>query len=209
MATKRKQKKGGEKTAGGLEQLFGSKTRFGLLKLFCKEPAREFFVRELAREIEGQLNAIRRELENLSRIGIVVEAETDDVKKKFYKLNTNFVLADQISTLVTRAELLTEKRLADGLRGMGNIDLCVLTGSLVGVGAPCDIFVVGRVKKEALAAIVGRAEKEFGKSISYTIFTPEEYKQRKSLADKFIFGILEAKKIVVTDKYGDCEVAIE
>src|SRR3989339_367142 len=48
-----------------LEHLFGSLTRIKLLRLFYGNPERAYFVRELSRTIEIQLNAVRRELANL------------------------------------------------------------------------------------------------------------------------------------------------
>ena len=53
-----------------VEQLFGSKTRVKLLKLFYSNPNRPFYVREITRKIDEQINSVRRELANLLSIGI-------------------------------------------------------------------------------------------------------------------------------------------
>ncbi|MFC1612497.1 hypothetical protein ACFL29_01465 [Patescibacteria group bacterium] len=196
--------KKGEKSFVGLEQLFGSRTRFALLKTFCKNPEQKFFVRELARLIESQLNAVRRETANLKEIGILKEVPDEDAKKKFYKLDENFVLFNEISSLLTRSELLVERRLIKYMDSLGSIDLCALTGSLVGEeDCPCDILIIGKINKEKLAKLVAQFEKEVGRSILYTVFSPEEYKQRKALTDKFLFSLLEGKKVVAIDKYGE------
>jgi hypothetical protein len=191
--------------AAGLEQLFGSGTRYRILRLVCCEPEKKFFVREMARLIEGQLNAVRREIEILSKIGVIVEAGDDSAKRKFYRLNTNFVLADELSALVTRANVFIEKRLVESIKAFDGIDLFILTGSWLNATAPCDLLIVGNVKKEPLVGLISKTEKELGKNLTYSIFTPEEYKHRKSLADKFLYGILEAKKIVAVDKLGEFE----
>jgi len=191
------------KTFSGLEQIFGSKTRFVLLKLFCRNPEREYFVRELARLSNNQLNSIRREVANLEEVGIIRAAAIDDPKKKFYRLNTNFILIDEISSLITKSELLAEKNLVGRIKETGSIDLCILTGALLGVASPCDILIVGRVAREELARLIKKFEMEFDKTIAYTILTPDEYKQRKALTDKFLFSVLESKKMVPIDKYGE------
>ena len=54
------------------EQLFGSKTRVKLLSLFYNNPERPFYVREITRKIDEQINSVRRELQNLLNIGIVL-----------------------------------------------------------------------------------------------------------------------------------------
>lgn len=189
-----------DKTFAGLEQLFGSKTRFGLLKLFCQDKERRFFMRELARLANNQLNAVRREVANLEGVGIIREMESDDPKKKFYQLNTNFVLIDEVVSLITKSEFLAEKNLVNSITNMGSIDLCILTGALLGVQAPCDILVVGKMNKDALGGIIRKFEVEIGRPIAYAVLAPEEYKQRKALTDKFLFGILESKKVVAVDR---------
>lgn len=192
-----------DKTFAGLEQLFGSRTRFGLLKLFCHDKEKNFFMRELARLADNQLNAVRREVANLEGIGIIREMDSDDSKKKYYQLNTNFVLVDEVSSLIIRSELLAEKNLVSRITDMGSVDLCILTGALLGVQAPCDILVVGRINKDELGKILRKFEAEMGRAIAYTVLAPEEYKQRKALTDKFLFGVLESKKVVAIDKQGE------
>ena len=81
-----------------LERLFGSRTRVKLLKLFLTNPSTAFFVREISRKVGEQLNSVRRELANLMTLGAVTTAEHDD--KKFYQLNTKFVLADELKALL-------------------------------------------------------------------------------------------------------------
>ena len=56
-----------------LEQMFGSKTRARLMCLFLQHQEDAFFVRELARKIGAQLNSVRRELENLADLDLILE----------------------------------------------------------------------------------------------------------------------------------------
>ena len=51
------------------EKLFGSKTRAKLLDLFFANTNKSFYVREITRLIEEQINSVRRELMNLEGIG--------------------------------------------------------------------------------------------------------------------------------------------
>src|SRR3989338_2076793 len=84
------------RTGFRLEQLFGSQTRARLLGLFLLHPDKAFFVRELTRKINAQLNSVRRELQNLMQLGLVAArgAETPArrgaslaEKKKYYIAN--------------------------------------------------------------------------------------------------------------------------
>ena len=69
-----------------IEKLFGSKTRAKLLNLFFSNPEKSYYVREITRVIEEQINSVRRELLNLDSIG-VIKNETYD-NKVYYSANT-------------------------------------------------------------------------------------------------------------------------
>ena len=71
-----------------IEQLFGSKTRVKLLQLFYSNPNRSFYVREITRKIDEQINSVRRELSNLLNIGIITSDNTNN--KVYYEVNQKF-----------------------------------------------------------------------------------------------------------------------
>src|SRR6056297_815742 len=68
-----------------MEQLFGSKTRVKLLRLFMSNPNRSFYVREITRKIEEQINSVRRELSNLLGMGIITSDSTNN--KLYYEVD--------------------------------------------------------------------------------------------------------------------------
>ena len=67
-----------------LDTLFSSKTRVKLLTHFFTKPDDEFFVRELTRMLGEQINSIRRELEKLEKIGLLVSRV--EKRKKYYRV---------------------------------------------------------------------------------------------------------------------------
>ena len=68
-----------------IEKLFGSKTRAKLLDLFFSDTSKSYYVREITRVIEEQINSVRRELINLESIGIVKNEAYDN--KVYYSAN--------------------------------------------------------------------------------------------------------------------------
>src|SRR5947209_1288495 len=70
------------------EQLFGSKTRVKLLQLFYSNPNRAFYVREITRKINEQINSVRRELSNLMSIGIITSDATQN--RLYYEVNQDY-----------------------------------------------------------------------------------------------------------------------
>src|SRR3984957_18804096 len=71
-----------------IEQLFGSKTRVKLLQLFYGNPNRSFYVREITRKIDEQINSVRRELANLLNIGIILSDTTNN--RLYYEVNQRY-----------------------------------------------------------------------------------------------------------------------
>src|SRR6058998_725449 len=71
-----------------VEQLFGSKTRAKLLQLFYSNPNRSFYVREITRKIDEQINSVRRELANLLSIGIISSDTTNN--RLYYEVNQDY-----------------------------------------------------------------------------------------------------------------------
>ncbi len=190
-----------------LEQLFGSRTRVLLLRLFLDYPKKAFFVRELARTLGAQLHSIRRELENLESLGLLQVVpgtgaeEEDDTQKKYYAMQTEFILYPELRALFLKARLLIEKDLVHRLQEMGRIQYLALTGMFVGLSEwPTDIFIVGSINRKKVRTLIRRFEKELRQDINYTIMTRPEFKYRREITDRFIFNVLENKKIVIIDK---------
>lgn len=198
-----------------LEQLFGSKTRVRLLRLFLNSPKGAFFVRELTRKIGSQINAVRNELENLVQMNLVSAvgepAEPEGARqrrrarqRKYYQLNGDSLLYPELKALFSKARVLLEKDFIKRLANAGSIAYLALTGSFIGPDpAPTDLFLVGRLNRDKLTALIRNFEQEVGHEINYTVMTPQEFKYRRDVTDRFLYSILESKKIVVIDSLAD------
>ena len=193
-----------------LEQLFGSKTRARLLALFLQHPEQSFFVRELTRKIDAQLNSVRRELQNLVELGVLMERVDQPVatakssladKKKYYVANPSFMLYEDLRSLFTKASVLLKNNLVQEIDLSGKIAYLAFTGRFVGtVGAPTDILIVGEVEPKALQKVVAQFEEELGHEINYTLLAKDEFLYRRQVTDRFLFSILEGEKIVMIDR---------
>ena len=201
-----------------LDQLFGSKTRVGLLRLFFDNPEEKYYVRELTRVVGAQINSVRRELNNLTLLGIVAviedssleeEVDPEDVvpkglnKKKYYKLNSSFVLFEELTALFSKSHVLHEKDFVKQIATVGQIHYLALSGFFTGVNnAATDLLIVGSVNRELLSKIIGDFEKKSGREINYTIMPLKEFEYRREITDKFLYDILVNPKIVVVDTLG-------
>ena len=84
-----------------LDKLFGSKTRAKLLGLFFDNPEKSYYVREITRVIEEQINSVRRELNNLSSLGLV---KTENYENKvYYSANMKHPFARPMTEIFARS----------------------------------------------------------------------------------------------------------
>lgn len=192
-----------------LEHLFGSKTRVKLLRLLFRHPEKVYFVRELARMLETQINAVRRELEILLSVGITKEIAKKDSKstqagaslRKYYGLNSESIVFSELQALLVKAQLMGEQKFVSELQAKaGDIKLLVLTGRFTHDDrAPSDMLLVGNIKERSVEQQIATYEKEFGFPIRFTIMTEGEFADRRYVMDKFIFSIFECNHVKVVN----------
>ncbi len=199
-------KKGRKSERFGVEQLFGSKTRSRLLQLLLNNPTSRYYVRELTRKIDAQLNSVRRELNNLVELGVVEEIDDAEGpkkdRKKFYRVNTEFTLFDELRALFTKAAVLIQQDLVRILVEEQPIQVLILTGLFVGgADVETDMLVVGSPDPKALQERIAGFERDLGHEINYTVMPTEEYLYRKDISDRFLLSILEGNHLVIHDAF--------
>lgn len=191
-----------------LEQMFGSKTRARLMGLFLQHPDDAFFVRELTRRIGAQLNSVRRELKNLVELNLLLEklggqrdSKKLSEKKRYYTVNKDFILFDDLRALFQKVQILLKQNLVQEIEGKGKIDYFVFTGRFVdAIDIPTDILIVGAIKQADLEKVISKFETEIPYEINYTLMPKDEFLDRRQVADRFLFSILNGEKVVMIDR---------
>lgn len=193
-----------------IEQLFGSKTRVKLLQLFLANPGRSFYVREITRKIDEQINSVRRELSNLMGIGIIKsDTKVGNVNKLYYEVNQGYkhfkALQSIFSVEVPQQDVspASQKDLLQRLQSVGSFDIVVVTGKLVGrQGSDVDMLLVGSANKPKLEKLMSTVEIEEGAPIAYTVVPESEFKYRMDIKDRFVISVLTGKHTVLVDTSG-------
>jgi len=167
-------------------------------------------VRELARLADVQLNAIRREISNLARVGLIAPADVKDsakdadvgtVRSKYFKLNGGCLLFFELKALLLKALILREQEFVELMKEKaGKLKLLLLTGNFSGEPeGETDVLLVGEIKPMVISRIISEFEKKTGKSVRYTLMNEEEFRERMEIGDKFLYGIFEGKHVKVVD----------
>lgn len=186
-----------------LEQLFGSRTRVKVLSLLLNNPLRSYYVREITRKVDEQINSVRRELANLKSIGLVKSRAKKG--KVFYQANQNSDLYQPLKKIFSRIakDLANENKVGEKLKEAGSIQYASLHGYFVQDNSSAiDLFIVGTVDKAKLRPIIKELSQEVGHEINYTVMTSEEFQERRLIFDRFLTEILSSTKIVIVDYLG-------
>lgn len=188
-----------------VEQLFGSKTRVKLLHLFYSNPNRSFYVREITRKIDEQINSVRRELANLLSIGII-SSDTNN-NRLYYEVNQKYQYYPPLAAIFGGGQtgpgelaVAPDEDLHD-IKTLGNVELAIYTGQFTrDETSGIDFMVVGDINLTQIAKFVAELEKKEGKDIRYTVMPYDEFTYRRQINDRFLGLVLDSKKQVLIDR---------
>lgn len=195
-----------------LEKLFGSKTRAKLLALFFENPEKSYYVREITRVIEEQINSVRRELTNLSTLGLVKIENYEN--KVYYSANMKHAFARPMTEIFARSSSnntyapqgsktkdAVEKNSVwvEYVRPVANlISALIVTNRIPGQDG-LDLLIVGDNRTHKLTHWAEVVEKRQGKPLNYVIISREDYIYRKSVRDKFLTN--NVWSLQISEKY--------
>ncbi len=189
-----------------IDALFGSKTRVKLLHLFLNNPGRAFYVREITRKIDEQINSVRRELANMLNVGIIQSENSNN--KLYYEVNQKylhyepmrqiFVTASPESKAIEEVDAVGDwtKR----LKPLGDVRVAILSGKLVhGSDAEVDVLLVGSINKTQTKKFIRELEQDESKTLNYVVMEYQDFYYRLSIRDRFVLSVLSTKHTVIAD----------
>lgn len=188
-----------------IDALFGSKTRVKLLHLFLNNPNRAFYVREITRKIDEQINSVRRELANMLSVGIIKSDSSNN--RLYYEINQDYQHYEPLRAIFAdshlQSEVATSGEVNDWtkrLKPLGDVRVAIFSGSLVrGSSSEVDVLLAGDINKTQSKRFLKDLEEEEGRSLNYTVMSYEDFYYRLSIKDRFITAITNGKFTVLQD----------
>jgi hypothetical protein len=187
-----------------IDALFGSKTRVKLLHLFLSNPGKSFYVREITRLIDEQINSVRRELANMLEVGVITSDSAEN--KLYYEVNQRYehyvalraiFAGDAKQALEAPEGGASWHKLLSSIPGL---QLAVISGVLVkGSTSSIDLLLVGNIPATKLKNLIKKIEGIEGRELNYTVLDYDDFYYRLSVRDRFITGILSSKHTVLVD----------
>ena len=189
-----------------IDSLFGSKTRVKLLYLFLNNLEKSFYVREITRMIDEQINSVRRELANMVSVGIVKQDAIDN--KLYYSVNDDYPYVKPLMVIFSDKNNDDKKPASasweDSIKRIRGLKIAITAGKLdIGSIASVDLLLVGdNMSALAIKNLIKRIEKAKKSEINYAIMTYDDFYYRMSVKDRFIMDMIRNKHSVLLDTEG-------
>lgn len=181
-----------------LKDLIISRVRVKILQLFFLSPGKIFHVREVVRRTDEEINAVRRELSHLEKIGLMSKEQR--ANRLFYALRKDHPLYFDLMELLVKTSGLGGELLKSKVK-LGKIKFAMIAGKFArGLSHnpnEIDLLVVGKVVLPELNQIIRNEEARREREINYTVMSEEEFVFRKKRRDPFVIDILKGSRIMV------------
>lgn len=181
-----------------LNALFVSKVRIKLLKVFLANPGKSFYVRELVRATNEEINAVRRELARMQKNGLVASEWRGN--RRYYKFREDYLFYPELSRMISKTSGLGGAMIKNKAK-LGKIKYAMLTGDFIKGKRPGPkevvLLVVGKVVLPQLTSLVKAEEAKRDFEINYTVMSEEEFDFRKHRRDPFLLEILSKSRAML------------
>lgn len=181
-----------------LQDFIVSKVRVKLIETFLQEPEEMFYIRELTRKIDEEINAVRRELLNMKEAGMVKEEKRGN--RLYYSFNRNYILHKDLLSMVAKVTGLGAT-IHKNAPKLGKIKFAMIAGrfarKMPRVKDTVDLLLVGDIIMPQLTELIKEQEAKLSREINYTVMTEAELDYRKTHNDPFINRILQGSRVMI------------
>jgi DNA-binding transcriptional ArsR family regulator len=187
-----------------LKKLFISKVRVSILKVYTLDLDASFHVRGLVRELDEEINAVRRELINLEDAGLLKSHK--DGNKLVYTLNRKCPIIWELRSMFFKDSPVGEKirELTENIEG---IQLVVLTESFIKNKyenkIDVDFLFIGNMRVKDLSNAMSEIEKDLDRQIRFSAIKKEDFDFARKKKEPFLMNILENDKIIMFGQLSD------
>lgn len=180
-----------------LSKIFGSKCRAKVLEKFFLDfyagKNNGFHMRWLARDLDEQINSVKRELDNLEDLW-VLKSKTE-LRKKIFFVNTKFYLLYEFQDIFLKTYNPLDA-IKNYFKNQHLLEVVIVNESiknkLIEDGkAILDIFMIWEIDRDDFAAFLQSIF--FDKKIKFAVISTEDFFNRLSYGDKLIHNILREK----------------
>lgn len=181
-----------------ISNIFKSKTRKELFRLYFTNPESEYYLRELERLLNIPVSMVRQELLRLEKEGIFALHKKGNLT--LYSLNKTYPLFDELKSIVFKT-IGVKGLLKKNLETIKGLEAAFIYGSFAKneekAASDIDLCIVGSIDEGELLKAISHSEKILKREINYTLYSKNEFHQKKKGKDSFILDLLQNKKVFI------------
>jgi predicted DNA-binding protein YlxM (UPF0122 family) len=156
--------------------LISSKTRIKLLIRFFSNPKTRSYLRELAKEFNISTNAVREELNQLTKSDLLKSEKNG--RQVFYKANQEHPLFPELKSMVSKV-MGVDQVIDSIVNRLGDLEMAYLIddyaeGKDSGI---IDLLLVGRINQYHLNDLSRKTERYINRKIRSLVLTREEFNE--------------------------------
>ena len=184
-------------THSGLGDLLFGRTRGAILALLYGRADQSFYTRQIAREVDASVGAVQRELENLSKVGLIVRNSIGS--QVFYQANRDAPIFQEMRALVNKT-IGVFSVLRSALQSLSKqIVVAFVYGSVAReqetAQSDVDLLVVGKATLDDILSRLSTVEKSVGRPINPTVYSVAEFKSKLASGNHFLNAVLKGQKV--------------
>ena len=184
-------------TSNGLADLLFGRTRGALLALLYGRADQSFYTRQIAREVDASVGAVQRELENLSKVGLIVRKSVGS--QVFYQANRNAPIFREMQALVNKTVGIFSILRAALQPLSKRIGLAFVYGSVAReketAQSDVDLMVIGKATLDEVLTRLSPVEKTIGRPINPTVYSVAEFKSKIASRNHFLNAVVKGQKV--------------
>ncbi len=172
-------------------------TRGALLALLYGRADQSFYTRQIAREVDASVGTVQRELENLSKVGLIVRNSVGN--QVFYQANREASIFPEMRALVKKT-IGVVSVLRSALQVLSKrIVVAFVYGSVAReeetAQSDIDLMVVGDATLDEVLSRIAAVEKVIGRPINPTVYSVAEFRSKLASGNHFVNSVLKGKKV--------------
>jgi predicted nucleotidyltransferase len=192
----------------GLGGALFSRVQQRVLALLFGQPGRSFQASEVIKLAHSGSGAVQRELERLTKAGLV--SVTTSSNRKLYQADQTSPIYDELRSIIVKTAGVLEPIRQALQPYRSKIDVSFVYGSIARgddkAGSDVDLMIIGKdLAYSELYAALQSAEKQLLRSVSPTVMTADEWRQKDQKQNSFLRNVIQQPKLFVFGSENDLQ----
>ncbi len=178
--------------------LFG-RTRANVLRLLFGQTDQQFYLRQIAREVNSGIGALQRELRQLTDAGLILRRKIGN--QVFYQANADSPTFSEVKALVAKTVGVVGvlRQLLEPVAS--HINVAFVFGSIAsGDERPesdIDVLIVGSISFGDAVSRLASAQKVLGREVNPTVYPVDEFVAKVRARNHFLTSVLKTKRLFI------------